>query len=242
MFHCFIDKSCFISPEQIELKDTNFHHLVRVARVKVNEKITCHFEGKSYFGEISKIEKETAQVKVLKIEENPEILPFKVTLAQGLTKADKFEDIIQKCTEAGISQIIPVEMSRSIIKVADTEKKLERWQKIAQSASEQCGRNTLVKVDKALKLSELNLRNYDLVIVCFENEVNQTIKSVLSKQLTDKKIKSLLYIVGPEGGITPEEIDALKQHGVISVTLGPRVYRTETAPLIFMAMLNYQYL
>jgi len=242
MFHCFIDKSCFINSDQIELKDDNFHHLIRVARVKANEKITCHFEGKNYFGEILKIEKDTAQVKVLKIEENPEILPFKVTLAQGLTKADKFEDIIQKCTEAGVSQIIPLETSRSIIKAIDTDKKLERWQKIAQAASEQCGRSTLVKVEKALKLAQLDLKDFDLVLVCYEDEVNQTIKSVLNNQIVKLTPKSLLYIVGPEGGLTPDEVASFKTQGAHPVTLGPRIYRTETAPLIFMAMLNYQYL
>jgi len=227
-------------PDVITLKDSNFHHLIRVARVKAGEKITCHFEQKNYFGEVSKITKESAQVKVLKIEENSEILPYKVTLAQGLTKADKLEDIIQKCTEAGVSEIIPLEMTRSIIKAADADKKLERWQKIALSASEQCGRTTLVKIEKPLKLSELNLAAYDLVILCDEKEEHKTIKSVLSTLKTKKDTKSLLYIVGPEGGLAPEEVTLLKEKGVISVTLGPRIYRAETAPIIFMAMLNYE--
>jgi 16S rRNA (uracil1498-N3)-methyltransferase len=240
MFHCFIDQSCFLSPQIIELKDDNFHHLIKVARVKTGEKITCHFEQKNYFGEVLKINLENAQVKVLKIEENSEILPCRVTLAQGLTKADKLEDIIQKCTEAGISEIIPVEMTRSVVKAADAGKKLERWQKIAKAASEQCGRSTMVKITAPLKLTDLELSPYDLVIVCNENEDNQTIKSVLKRFLPNLKAKSLLYIVGPEGGIDPKEADFLTQKGAISVTLGPRVYRTETAPIIFMAMLNYE--
>jgi len=239
MFHCFIDQSCFVSPQLIELKDDNFHHLIRVARVKTGEKITCHFEQKNYFGEVFKINSENAQVKVLKIEENPEILPYRVTLAQGLTKADKLEEIIQKCTEAGVSQIIPIEMTRSIVKAADATKKLARWQKIAKSASEQCGRSTLVTIGSPLKLNDLDISQYDLVLVCNEKEEHKTIKSVLSNTVSTLKVKSLLYIVGPEGGLDPEEVVFLKQKGAISVNLGPRIYRTETAAIIFMAMLNY---
>jgi 16S rRNA (uracil1498-N3)-methyltransferase len=242
MFHCFIDESCFIAPEQIVLKDSHFHHLIRVARVKKGEKITCHFDGKNYFGEITQIDKESAQMKVLKVEPNPEILPLRVTLAQGLTKADKLEDIIQKCTEAGIHHIIPVEMARSIVKASDADKKHDRWQKIALSASEQCGRSTLAQVEKPVKVNALNYAAYDLIILCDENESNVTIKSVLETALSAKSVKSLLYIVGPEGGLTPEEVTFLKSKGAVSVTFGPRVYRAETAPLIFMAMLNYHYL
>ena len=164
-------------------------------------------------------------------------MPINITLYQGLPKADKLEFIIEKSTELGACKIVPVEMRFSIAKVKNEDKKIVRWNKIAESAAKQSKRNVIPLIEQTIKVNEMikELEQYDLILVAYENESKQTLKDVLAKVPKDK-INNLALIIGPEGGVDSKEIDLLIQSGAKCISLGKRILRTETAPIALLSM------
>lgn len=158
----------------------------------------------------------------------------RVTLYQGLPKGDKLEQIIQKSVELGVAEIVPVEMSRSIAKIGDKgDKKRARFQKIADEAAGQSERGIKPAVRSPLSFKEAVARIQNgggKTLVCYERG-GVPLKTVLSP--ADDAVS---LVIGPEGGIAPEELHALTDAGAIAVTLGPRILRTETAPLAALAV------
>lgn len=160
----------------------------------------------------------------------------KITIAQCLPKGKKMDLIIQKCTELGADKIIPVLSERSIAK-AD---KLERWQKIAKEAAEQSGRSTIPEVtplmhfDEVLKL----MVNYDLALIPWELEKEKNLKSLWSEVCG---LRSVVILVGPEGGFSHQEIEQAKAAGFKPISLGKNILRTETAGMAILAMLSYAF-
>ncbi len=158
----------------------------------------------------------------------------RVTLYQGLPKGDKLEQIIQKTVELGVAEIVPVEMSRSIAKIGDkSDKKLARFQKIADEAAGQSERGIKPAVCPPLSFKEAVARiqkSGNKTLVCYERG-GVPLKTVLSA--ADNAVS---LVIGPEGGISPDELNALQAAGAIAVTLGPRILRTETAPLAALAV------
>ena len=166
-----------------------------------------------------------------------------VVLFQGLPKADKMELIVQKCTELGVSGIVPVIMDRVIVKLDEKNesKKIERWQKIAKEAATQSGRQKIPYVEKAINLKNSieKLSKYDIVIVPYECEKENHIKNVLRNM--DENVKNIAIVVGPEGGFSDGDIEILSElTNMKKVSLGPRILRTETAGFITLAMAIYE--
>ena len=162
---------------------------------------------------------------------------------QGLPKADKMELIIQKSVELGVYDIIPIEMKRCVVKVneKDKQKKLQRWQKISEVAAKQCGRNIIPKIKPILNLKNIcnMLKEYDIVLLAYENEKNTTLKQVL-KQIDKKQNLKIGIIIGPEGGIAEKEAQLLQNAGAKIITLGNRILRTETVGLVMTGILMYE--
>lgn len=154
---------------------------------------------------------------------------IRITLYQGLPKGDKMEWIAQKCTEAGVFRIVPVLFSRCVTKweKKDNEKKLPRWQRIMAEAAKQSGRAILPEISSPVTLKQLcaQLPQHDLALVPWEDQKGNGIRQQFSGQ------KDIAIVIGPEGGIDAAEIEQLKAAGAIPVTLGPRIFRTETAGL-----------
>ena len=150
------------------------------------------------------------------------------------------EYIIQKCVELGVHKIVPVNMKYCIAKIKDEDKKNVRWNKISEVAAKQCKRNLIPKIEKSISFNQLlsEVKKYDLAIVAYENEDNVTIKDVLVKS---KKPKNIAVIIGPEGGLSIDEIEDLSKSGSKIVSLGNRILRTETAPIAVLSMINYEY-
>lgn len=165
-----------------------------------------------------------------------------ITIYQGLPKADKMDLIIQKTTEIGVKQIVPVAMERSIVKLneKDAKKKIERWQKIAQVAAKQSKRDIIPKIENIIKICELcdEIKEYDLFLVAYENEEETTLKQILRQ---NREIKKIGVLVGPEGGIDNKEIEKLLQSGAKVVSLGKRILRTETAPIAIASNIVYEF-
>ena len=169
----------------------------------------------------------------------------KVTIFQGLPKAEKMELVIQKSVELGVFDITPVEMKRCIVKLKekDKEKKLQRWQKISEVAAKQCGRNIIPKINTFQNLKNIcqNFKEYDIVLVCYENEKEKTLKQELKKIIKEnKKNVKIAIVIGPEGGIEKEEVEIMQENGAKVITLGKRILRTETVALNVLSVIMYE--
>lgn len=218
-------------------------HIRDVLRYNVGDLLDiCDENGVRYKTKISNFEKSNIDLEVLEVSDYTTEPSIKVTLFQGMPKADKLEMIIQKCTELGVSEIVPVIMDRVIVKLDDKsiDKKLERWNKIALEAGKQSGRQKIPSVQKPTKLKNLieNISKYDILLLPYECEKDVTLKSVLRN--LDKECKNVAIIIGPEGGFSEEEVELLNLENVKRVTLGPRILRTETAGLATLAMVLYE--
>ncbi len=223
-------------------------HLEKVLRLKVGNTIEVVVgEEQEYLGEIMTLEGKSHQVKLLEPSDTLRESPLKITLYQGLPKASKMELIIQKAVELGVYRIVPVMNERSVVQLKtekDQLKKQERWQKIAYEAAKQSKRLIIPRVTLPMEFNEamVNLSEEGQV-VAYEDEKKTGLKDVpfINKDQDQKSsLRSIGLWVGPEGGFTKEEIKSIKDKKGYSVTLGPRILRTETAGLALITMVQYE--
>ncbi len=238
----------FVTQEQIKenkilIIGQDVNHIRNVLRKQVGDEITiCNsINGKDYLCQISKLYENEIECKIKSILENNVEPSTKITIFQGLPKADKMELIIQKAVELGVYDITPIEMKRCVVKLNEKNKlkKIQRWQKISEVAAKQCGRNIIPKINQCANIKNICdlIKEYDIVFIAYENEKENTIKQELQKLNNKQKIA---VIIGPEGGISEEEYEALKANGAISITLGKRILRTETVALNVLSIIMYE--
>ena len=265
----------FVANQQIQngmitIIGEDVNHITNVLRLqRKDELFVCDKEnGVTYKTTITELEKEAVICKI--IEKIPDTTEsnVRVTIFQGLPKADKMEYIIQKTTELGVKDIVPVRMKRCIVKLEgkDETKKIDRWQKIAEVAAKQSGRDRIPKVENIIHIEQLKeqISNFDLFLIAYEEEKENTLKNELSKLHSNrikkevdlfKKMKSedrFQYygikeeltvggVIGPEGGLDKQEVEILQQNGAKIVTLGKRILRTETAPIAILSNIMYEF-
>lgn len=242
----FFVKTNQVKEKQINIIGEDVKHIKNVLRKQVGDNIEiCNQEsGNTYECEIAEIKEEQIINNIIKEIENIDS-KIKVDIYQGLPKADKMELIIQKSVELGVNSIIPVEMKRSIVKLdsKSENKKIERWQKISESAAKQSGRNIIPQIRKVIKIANIVelINTYDLLIVCYENEKENHIKRELL-QLKEKNAHEtkIGIVIGPEGGLEEQEVRYLQQNGAKVVTLGNRILRTETVALNLLSIIMYE--
>lgn len=233
-----------INNNKIKVIGEDVNHIRNVLRLNVGQDIyICEKETtQNYECTIEQIEKDSIECKIIKkILDTTESDTY-IHIFQGLPKSDKLEMIIEKCTEIGVKEITPIIMIRTVVKLEekDKNKKLIRWRKIAEVASKQSGRDAILKINDIINFKNIfeKLKEYDIVLVAYEKEKNTTLKSVITKLDKSKKIAVL---IGPEGGIDDSEIDQLNQcENTKNVTLGKRILRTETAPLVISSNILYE--
>lgn len=212
------------------------HHIKNVMRQSINDLIEVVYNQKLYICNI--LEFDPVVVSIKEESDSYNELDIKVTICQSLVKEQKMDLILQKCTELGAYNFIPLKVKNSIIKYnKDFDKKINRWQKIIKEAAEQSKRNIIPKVLEIKDIKNITKIDYDLKILCTVNEVSNSLKFVLQN---NKKCGNMIIVIGPEGGFTKEEENELISHGFISVTLGNLVLRTETASLCALSMINYE--
>lgn len=240
MYNFFVDNSQ-INEKKVVIENQDAKHISTVLRMRIGEEITvCNKEdGNKYLAKIESITKEKVECAILEKLESTES-KIRITLFQGIPKADKMEFVLQKAVELGAQSIVPLEMKNCVSKIKDEEKKLSRWKLIAEAAAKQSKRNIIPKIEKVENINVLKdrIKEFDLVIVAYEDEKTKTIKDILSK---NKNISKIAIVVGPEGGIDKEEIKPLLENGAIAVSLGKRILRTETAPLAMLSMIMYEF-
>ena len=161
-----------------------------------------------------------------------------VTLYQCLPKQGKMEVIIQKCVELGIGNVVPTVSKRCIVKIEGKDSKLQRWNKVSLEASKQSGRALIPKVEQPVLLSAIDFSGYDLILFAYENESERTLRSVLRE--LESIPRSIAIIIGPEGGFEAEEAESIIARGGVSVSLGKRILRTETAGMAMLAQIMYE--
>jgi len=227
----------FVSQDTLpNITGSDVHHIKNVLRLKPGETIElCDGLGKVYQAKILDVDNNQVNCQIVsEIQTKAEPI-VKVTLAQCLPKSKKMDLIIQKTTELGVTKIIPVLAERSVSK-AD---KISRWQKIAREAAEQSGRAIIPEVAETTSLKQLlaQAKNFDLALIPWELEKENNLKKVL----LNKTPKSILVAIGPEGGFSQNEIQQAKEAGFVTITLGSRILRTETAGFSLLAALNYHF-
>ncbi len=233
-----------ITDTQITIDSEDAKHIKKVLRIGVGDTVTiCDGAGIDYTAKISEIDEKSVICDIVESYKCNTEPGIKVTLFQGLPKASKMDYIIQKNTELGICEITPVSMSRCVVKLENKkaeEKKTERWQKIALEAAKQSGRGIIPTVNMPLTFDEVvrSVKEYDLVFAPYECEEETRLRDVVEAH---PEAKNIAFIIGPEGGFDPNEIEKLKESGIKTVTLGKRILRTETAAEAVISMLMYGY-
>ncbi len=191
-----------IEKKFIEIIGEDVNHIKNVLRCKIGEQIeVCSKENsKAYLCEISNLG-DTIKALILKELENNKESNLHINIIQGLPKADKMELIIQKGTELGIKEFTPLILKRCIVKIdsKDEQKKIERWQKQAEVAAKQCGRDVIPKVNGIYSINTIYdlLKDYDLVLLAYENEKKNTLKNEIEK-IKNSNAK-IAIVIGPEG-------------------------------------------
>ncbi|MBQ9091564.1 MAG: 16S rRNA (uracil(1498)-N(3))-methyltransferase [Anaerotignum sp.] len=229
-----------ISRGQVQVFGEDEKHINTVLRAREGEEITlCDGEGMDYQCRIASLERGVLLDILSKevCETEPKV---KITLYQGLPKADKMELIIQKCVELGVDRIVAVSTERTIVKLDKKEaKKLERWQKIAEAAAKQSGRGKIPEIgQQVLKFKEAvaEAKELDGAIIPYEKEEETGIRQFVQ----GFKGESIGVFIGPEGGFAEEEIALAQDNGIRPITLGKRILRTETAGMTTTAILLYE--
>ena len=232
---------------EINLTGEQHHHITRVMRMVIGDEVYLVFPNqKAIIAKIIRIENESVALLWVSDEPTKKEMPIEVTIASGLPKGDKLDFIIQKGTELGASFFIPFQASYSIVKwdKKKNEKKGIRLKKIAQEAAEQSHRTVIPEISSVLSFKELLdlTPSYDACIVAYEESAKEGEVLNFAKTLNDLQPNDkLLVVFGPEGGLSQNEIDSLVKSGMTVCSLGPRILRTETAPLYVLAAISYHF-
>ena len=240
----FVEDHQILNEKNLEIQGEDVRHIRDVLRLKKEDEIqVCNLEkGENYLCKILEFREKTVLCEMIQKVESEAEPKNQIVVYQALPKQEKMEWILQKATELGMEALVPVVMSRCIVKLDEksTHKKVERWQKIVESAAKQSGRDRISNVDMPCAIKELTekISEFDLFLVAYEKEESHTLKEEL-KQLK-KKQKRIAILIGPEGGITTEEVLMLQENGAKVVTLGKRILRTETVALNMISNILYE--
>lgn len=216
-------------------------HIHKVLRIKKGDKIVIfNGEGKEYIVEV--IASSPFQVKTQIIESYTRDVesPLMIVLAQAVPKLPKMDLIVQKATEIGIAEIIPLITERTPASYDHIEKRMERWNHIIIESTQQSGRSRIMKLHKPLVFDELisfSKAEIGLRLICFEKAKGK-LKEMLSSQNQHQKA---IIAIGPEGSFTEQEINQAVQNGFVPVNLGPRTLRTETAGIVIASILQFYF-
>lgn len=220
--------------QSIQLPENVFHHWTRVLRAKIGEQaILFNGQGGEYTAELIEINKKNAIVNIINYQPINRKLAFDVTIGLVMSKGDRMDYAIQKATELGVRniQLLTSERCEMRLKYDRDQKKIEHWQGVAIAACEQCGLNIVPQIIEPTSLEQ------------WVSNVQADLKLVMA--LSDGRVNfpkplptHIALLIGAEGGLSQTEIETAHQHGFQSWTIGERVLRTETAPVVALSILN----
>lgn len=224
---------------EVTLKGSAASHVTRVLRLRVSDPLTLfNGSGGEFAGTILSSKGGTVSVAVGQPQDPARESPLRTVLAQGVSRGERMDLTVQKATELGVSQILPVLAERSVVRLdaQQTARKLAHWRKIAIAACEQCGRNIVPEIAAPVSLKEM-----------LRTDLKAATNLLLSPQATlriaelPRPTNAVTVLIGPEGGLTDEEQESVRAAGFLAVRLGPRVLRTETAALAVLTLLQRQF-
>ena len=248
---------CFVEPEHLNLDDKTLYidgedvkHISKVLRYGQGDEIeVCDSNGHEYICRIESIDKTRIDLSIVdEVDINRESR-IRVSLYQGVPKSTKMDIILQKLTEAGVDEIVLVNTKRSVVNIKGdkADKKFDRWERIIYEAAKQCKRGLIPKLRGILSFKEAleDMGKNDINICPYEVEKSLGIKEALQtgqvkKILENKDEVRVGIFIGPEGGFAEEENEMVKAAGIASVTMGPRIFRTETASIVATAITLYE--
>ena len=224
-----------LSGEMVELEESASHHLSKVLRMQPGrELILFNGAGGEFAATIHEVRKKHVSVQVAEHMSDDRESPLNLELAIGISRGERMDWVLQKATELGVTRITPLITERTEVKIGGDrqDKKMQHWQQTIISACEQCQRNLLPTLAEPIQISD------------WLTHVNSELRFVLhhrdSKQLpADKKPESVTLLIGPEGGLSEREIAHAIENEFSALTLGPRVLRTETAPVAAISLVQY---
>ena len=230
--------------EEMYIEGVDARHISKVLRMQPGAQLQIvSDDGVSAVVEITAIDSERVTVRCLeKLAESHEPR-VKLVLAQGLAKGEKMDFIIQKAVEMGAYSVIPVAMEHSVVRLdgAKAAKKVERWQKIAESAAKQSKRDIIPEVQPVQSMAEMLAKcTCQTKIIAYECDDRLSLKAALEAAEEAGGISELLLIIGPEGGISEGELEQARQAGAVPVSLGRRILRAETAGLVAISAIFYE--
>lgn len=222
----FVDE---INGENILLDGESARHISKSLRMRVGDMLTVtDGKGIDYGCQISAIDRESVELKICYKKPNTSEPSCRVTIYQGIPKGPKLEDIVQKCVELGVSEIVPTLTARCVSRPDEKSaaKKIQRYQKISLEASQQSGRGIVPKISEIKTLSQaIENDDSELKIVFYEGG-GKPLRDIISPD-----VKSVSIYIGPEGGFEHSEVEAIENAGGLRATLGKRILRTQTAPV-----------
>lgn len=225
----FIDAP--LSLGEHDLPEAQAHYIGRVLRMAAGDAVQLFDgSGQEYLGQLLEVGKKTVRVSLTEALSGQAESPLHIHLGQGLSRGERMDWAIQKATELGVNVITPIVSERCEVRLKDerADKRLAHWRQVAISACEQCGRSTVPQINPPVTLAEwLASRDEALKLV---------LHPVAEPLVSHDKPASLAFLIGPEGGLSDAEVEQAKDSGCHSARLGPRVLRTETAPVVALAV------
>lgn len=241
MYHFFVERSQ-VREDSVIIEGNDVNHIKNVLRMKPGEKISVSDGGnRKYLCEITELGAREVVAARLSEEESFAELDASIYLFQGLPKSDKMEFIIQKAVELGAAAIVPMATGRAVVKLdaKKEENKRKRWSAIAQSSAKQSGRTIIPQILPVMELKEAvqYLEGFDYKFIPYELADNMEETRELIKNV--KPQSRIGILIGPEGGFDRAEVEYAVEHGIVPITLGKRILRTETAGMALLSVLMF---
>ena len=231
------------NPDRLTLDAGESHHAFDVLRMKIGERATV-FDGEGTEAEVELVQRTKGGTELRKISlQKTASLPCRITLAQAIPKGKNMDLIIEKATELGVTEIAPLMSERTVVRGSEEDhiRKQAKWQRVAVEACKQCGQNFLPRVAQPCTPRALFERNgrFDLMLIGSLQGDARPLKQIMA-EVSAKRPKSVLILIGPEGDFTPAEVALAKSNGCRPITLGPIILRTETAAIYCVSVLNHE--
>ena len=222
------------SETEIQLPERAARHCAVLRLRRGDEVAVFNGEGGEFSAELTRVSRDEVRVRLISKQDVERESPLAITLAQCLSSSDRMDITLQKSTELGVSRIVPLASRRSVVKLSSerADKRVAHWRNVLIAACEQCGRNRVPKVDAIADLADfLDVPGGEGVRVLLAPDSGRGLKSL-------EPSNTVTLLVGPEGGLAPEERRQAEASGFVPIRFGPRVLRTETAPLAAIAAMQ----
>lgn len=242
MYQFFVEPSQIMG-NKIVIRGSDVNHIRNVLRMKPGEEIAVSngVDGKEYRCGIESLEGEEIICGLRFIKEDGAELPVRITLFQGLPKADKMELIVQKAVELGVSEIVPVAAARCVVRLDEKKAaaKRNRWQGIAEAAAKQSRRGQIPQVHEVMRMPDALAYGSAMDVCLIPYELAEDMEHTRKLLEGIQPGQSVAVFIGPEGGFEPGEVQKAAELGIEPITLGRRILRTETAGMMVLAWLGY---